>query len=131
MQSLLSALGMLLAVLLVLAGAYAFTNWAGKNLGGFGSVLGGSGQIEVLDRAGVGKDQALLVRGEQRQDRGEKQYLQRLYAFAVYIDQRVVQHSSPPRFGVGKDQALLVVRAGQRYLLIGSCPAGLTLLARA
>lgn len=82
MQSLLSALGMLLAVLLVLAGAYAFTNWAGKNLGGFGSVLGGSGQIEVLDRAGVGKDQALLV-----------------------------------------------VRAGQRYLLIGSCPAGLTLLA--
>ena len=82
MQSLLSALGMLLAVLLVLAGAYAFTNWAGKNLGGFGSVLGGSGQIEVLDRAGVGKDQALLV-----------------------------------------------VRAGQRYLLIGSCPAGMTLLA--
>ena len=33
------------------------------------------------------------------------------------------------RAGLGKDQAVLVVRAGQRYLLLGSTPAGVTLLA--
>ena len=33
------------------------------------------------------------------------------------------------RLPVGRDQALLVVKAGQRYLLLGSTPAGLTLLA--
>ena len=30
---------------------------------------------------------------------------------------------------VGRDQSLLVVRAGQRYLLLGCTPAGVTLLA--
>ena len=30
---------------------------------------------------------------------------------------------------LGKDQLLLVVQAGERYLLLGSTPAGLTLLA--
>lgn len=78
----LSAVGMLAAVLLVLAGAYAFTRWAGKNLGGFGGMLSASGRVEVLDRASLGKDQAVLV-----------------------------------------------VRAGGRYLLLGSTPAGITLLA--
>ena len=78
----LAAVGMLLSVLLVLAGAYFFTRWAGKNLGGgFAAFRGGSSRLEVLDRAGVGRDQALLV-----------------------------------------------VRAGERYLLLGSTPAGLALL---
>lgn len=79
----LAAVGMLAAVLLVLAAAYFFTRWAGKYLGGgFAAFRGGSGQFEVLDR-----------------------------------------------FGLGKDQALLVVKAGQRYLLLGSTAAGLSLLA--
>ena len=82
LEILLSVLSLLAAVLLVLAGAYAFTRWAGKNLGGgFFSVRGGS-RLQVLDRAVLGRDQAVLV-----------------------------------------------VRAGQRYLLLGSTPAGLTLLA--
>ena len=33
------------------------------------------------------------------------------------------------RAAVGRDQSVLVVKAGQRYLLLGSTPAGLTLLA--
>lgn len=33
------------------------------------------------------------------------------------------------RATVGRDQSVLVVKAGQRYLLLGSTPAGLTLLA--
>ena len=83
LPQILGVLSMLAAVLLVLVGAYAFTRWAGKNLaGGFTGVLGGSGRIEVLDRASLGKDQLLLV-----------------------------------------------VRAGQRYLLLGSAPNGVTLLA--
>lgn len=78
----LSVLGLLAVVLLVLAGAYLFTRWAGQNLGG-GLLSARSGsRLQVLDRAAVGRDQNLLV-----------------------------------------------VRAGQRYLLLGSTPAGLTLLA--
>ena len=79
----LSVIGLLAIILLVLVGAYLFTRWAGKSLnGGLIAGFGGGRRLEVLDRAGLGKDQSLLV-----------------------------------------------VRAGQRYLLIGSCPAGLTLLA--
>lgn len=81
-SQILSVLGLLAVVLLVLAGAWVFTRWAGQNLGGGFSALGRSGRLQVLDRAGVGRDQSLLV-----------------------------------------------VRAGQRYLLLGSTPAGLTLLA--
>lgn len=80
-QLLLPVLGMLAAVLLVLAGAYAFTHWAGKNLGGSFAFRNG-GRIRVLDRAVLGRDQAMLM-----------------------------------------------VQAGERYLLLGSTPAGLTLLA--
>ena len=79
----LSVIGMLAVVLLVLAGAYYFTRWAGPNLGGGLFAAGrGGGRLQVLDRAVVGRDQALLV-----------------------------------------------VKAGQRYLLLGCTPAGLTLLA--
>ena len=67
-------------VLLVMAGAYAFTRWAGKNLGG-SFVLRNGGRIQVLDRAVLGRDQTMLV-----------------------------------------------VRAGERYLLLGSTPSGLNLL---
>ena len=83
MDPILSALGLLAIVLLVLAGAYCFTHWAGKNLnGGLIASLGGGRRLEVLDR-----------------------------------------------LGLGRDQSLLVVRAGQRYLLLGSTPAGVSLLA--
>lgn len=80
--SILSAIGLLVIVLLVLAGACLFTRWAGKNLGGglWGGL--GGGQLQVLDRASLSRDQSVLV-----------------------------------------------VRAGQRYLLLGSSPAGVTLLA--
>ena len=78
----LSVLGMLAVVLLVLTGAFLFTRWAGRNLGGGFAGLGGGRRVEVLDRTGLGKDQAILL-----------------------------------------------VRAGGRYLLLGSTPAGLTLLA--
>ena len=77
-----SVLGLLIIILLVLAGAWIFTRWAGQNLGGGFPAVSRSGRLRVLDRAGVGRDQSLLV-----------------------------------------------VRAGQRYLLLGSTPAGLTLLA--
>ncbi|MCI8914289.1 hypothetical protein D1646_14795 [Pseudoflavonifractor sp. 60] len=82
-QQILSVFGLLAVVLLVLAGAWIFTRWAGQNLGGglAGALRGGS-RIEVLDRAVLGRDQALLV-----------------------------------------------VRAGERYLLLGSAPSGLSLLA--
>lgn len=82
MGPLLSAAGLLAAVLLVLAGAWVFTRWAGKNLGGGFIGLGGSGHIEVLDRTNLDRDRAILL-----------------------------------------------VRAGGRYLLLGSAPGGLTLLA--
>ena len=78
----LSVLGMLAVVLLVLTGAFLFTRWAGRNLGGGFAGLGGGRRVEVLDRTGLGKDQAILL-----------------------------------------------VRAGGRYLLLGSAPGGLTLLA--
>ena len=79
----LAAAGMLIIFVLVMAGAYFFTRWAGRSLGGgFAVFWGGGSRIEVLDRAGLGKDQALLV-----------------------------------------------VRVGERYLLLGSTAAGLTLLA--
>ncbi|MEY8402898.1 flagellar biosynthetic protein FliO [Oscillospiraceae bacterium 44-34] len=78
----LSVLGMLAVVLLVLTGAFLFTRWAGRNLGGGFAGLGGGRRIEVLDRTGLGKDQAILL-----------------------------------------------VRAGGRYLLLGSAPGGLALLA--
>ena len=82
MGPILSAVGFLAVILLVLAGAYMFTRWAGRNLNG-GLLTGrGGGRIQVLDRAVLGRDQALLV-----------------------------------------------VRAGERYLLLGSTPAGVTILA--
>ena len=77
---LLSLLGILTVILLVMGGAYAFTRWAGK-MGGLGSFAGG-GRLKVLDRAGLGRDQQLLV-----------------------------------------------VQAGERFFLLGSSPAGLSLLA--
>lgn len=79
----LSVFGLLAVVLLVLAGAYFFTRWAGWNMGGGLRSAGRSGcRLQVLDRAVLGRDQALLV-----------------------------------------------VKAGQRYLLLGSTSAGLSLLA--
>ena len=77
----LSVLGLLAVVLLVLVGAYFFTRWAGQNMGGGLFAASRAGRIRVLDRAAIGRDQALLV-----------------------------------------------VKAGQRYLLLGSTPAGLSLL---
>ena len=78
----LAAAGLLAVVLLVLAGACVFTRWAGKSLNGsIFAMQSRSGRVQVLDRAALGRDQALLV-----------------------------------------------VRAGERYLLLGSSPAGLTLL---
>ena len=80
----LSVLGLLAVILLVLLGAYLFTRWASQSLGTgglFAAPKGGS-RLRVLDRALIGRDQALLV-----------------------------------------------VKAGQRYLLMGSGPGGLTLLA--
>lgn len=82
MGPVLSAVGLLAAVLLVLVGAWVFTRWAGKNLGGGFIGLGGSGHIEVLDRTNLDRERAILL-----------------------------------------------VRAGERYLLLGSAPGGLTLLA--
>ena len=79
----LSVIGLLAVVLLVLVGAYCFTRWAGPNLsGGLFAAGRGGRRLQVLDRAVVGRDQALLV-----------------------------------------------VKAGQRYLLLGCTSAGLTLLA--
>ena len=77
---LLSLLGILTVILLVMGGAYAFTRWAGK-MGSLGGLAGG-GRLRVLDRAGLGRDQQLLV-----------------------------------------------VQAGERFFLLGSSPAGLSLLA--
>lgn len=83
MKPILSAISLLAVILLVLAAAYVFTRWAGKNLGG-GLIggLGGRRRLTVLDRASLGRDQSLLV-----------------------------------------------VQAGERWLLLGSTPAGVTLLA--
>lgn len=81
MGPVLSAVGLLAVVLLVLAGAWIFTRWAGKNLGGGFAGFGG-GRIEVLERTNLDRDRAILL-----------------------------------------------VRAGDRYLLLGSAPGGVTLLA--
>ena len=78
----LSVIGLLAVIVLVLVGAYCFTRWAGPNLGGNLFAAGKGGRLQVLDRAVIGRDQALLV-----------------------------------------------VKAGQRYLLLGCTPSGLTLLA--
>ena len=78
----LSIFGMLAVIALVLVGAWWFTRWVGPGLGGGLFAAGKGGRIQVLDRAAVGRDQAVLV-----------------------------------------------VKAGQRYLLLGCTPAGLTLLA--
>ena len=83
MEPILSAVSLLAVVLLVLAGAWLFTRWAGRSLGlGFTGGASRSGRIRVLDRADLGRERTLLV-----------------------------------------------VRAGQRYLLLGSTSAGLSLLA--
>ena len=82
-SQILSVLSLLAVILLVLVGAYFFTRWAGQAAGsGLFSARRGGGQLQILDRANLGRDQALLV-----------------------------------------------VKAGQRYLLLGCTPAGLTLLA--
>ena len=81
MPPILSALGLLAAVLLVLAGAYVFTRWAGRGLGFAPGGAGGRGRLQALDR-----------------------------------------------LALGRDQAILVIRAGERYLLLGSTPTGITLL---
>ena len=78
MPALLSLLGMLAVMLLILAGAYGATRWAGR---GFGGAFTG-GRLRVLDRARVGREQQVLV-----------------------------------------------VQAGERYFLLGSSPAQVSLLA--
>ena len=60
-QDLLSLLGILLVLVLVLAGSYLFTRWAGKGLGGRLGTFSGNGQMRVLERLTVGRDQSLLV----------------------------------------------------------------------
>ncbi len=80
-SQLLSVLGLLAVILLVLVLAWLFTRWAGRGMGGGLFAASRAGRIRVLDRAAIGRDQALLV-----------------------------------------------VKAGQRYLLLGSTPAGLSLL---
>ena len=80
-KPILSVLTLLAVVLLVLAGAYVFTRWAGRGLGFGAGGMGGHGRLQALDR-----------------------------------------------LSLGRDQAILVVRAGERYLLLGSTPAGVTLL---
>lgn len=76
-----SLLGIILVLLLVMAGCYLFTRWAGTGLGvGFG--VGGGERLKVVER-----------------------------------------------LPVGRDQALLVVHFADRYLLLGSSPAGFSLLA--
>ena len=79
---LISLLGTLVVIALVMAGAYAFTRWAGTRLSGGLSFKPGGSRLKILDRAALGKDQSLLM-----------------------------------------------VQAGERYLLLGSTPTGLTLLA--
>lgn len=60
-KDLLSLLGILLVLLLVLAGCYLVTRWVGTGMpGGFG-VPGVQRHLKVLERLPVGKDQALLV----------------------------------------------------------------------
>ena len=59
---LLSLLGVLLVLVLVLAGCCVVTRWAGTGLagGGFGS-MGQQRHMKVVERLPVGKDLSLLV----------------------------------------------------------------------
>ena len=60
-QDLLSLLGILLVLLLVLGGCYLFTRWAGSGpIGRLGTSAAGR-HVRVLERAALGRDQALLV----------------------------------------------------------------------
>lgn len=77
----LSVFGLLAVILLVLVCAWFVTRWAGQSFGGGWPGLRSGSRLRVLDRASVGRDQALLV-----------------------------------------------VKAGQRYLLLGCTPTGMTLL---
>ena len=56
----LSVLALLAVILLVLAGAYLFTRWAGRGLvlstGG-----GGRGRLQAVERLSLGRDQSLVV----------------------------------------------------------------------
>lgn len=56
-KDLLSLLGILLVLLLVLAGCYLVTRWVGAGM----PVGFGERHLKVLERLPVGKDQALLV----------------------------------------------------------------------
>jgi len=60
-KDLLSLLGILLVLLLVLAGCWLFTRWAGTGLAGYGFASAAQRRMKVLERIAVGKDQALLV----------------------------------------------------------------------
>ena len=58
----LSVLGLLAVILLVRVCAYYFTRWMGPSMGGGMFFTGkGGGRLQVLDRAIVGRDQAVLV----------------------------------------------------------------------
>ena len=61
LQEVFSLLGILLVLVLVLAGSYLFTRWAGKGLGGRLGAFSGNGRMRVLERLAVGRDQSLLV----------------------------------------------------------------------
>ena len=60
-KDLLSLLGMLVVLLLVLAGCYLFTRCAGTGLSGKFLMSGAQRRMKVLERLPVGKDQTLLV----------------------------------------------------------------------
>lgn len=59
-QEVLSLLGILLVMVLVLAGCFLVTRWAGTGLSGRLGLPGG-GRLRVLERLPVGRDQAILV----------------------------------------------------------------------
>ena len=61
MEPLLSLIGLLAVFLLVLAGAYFFTRWAGTRLNGGLLPHGGGSRMRILDRISIGRDQQLLV----------------------------------------------------------------------
>ena len=61
LQEVFSLLGILLVLVLVLAGSYLFTRWAGKGLGGRLGAFSGNGRMRVLERLAVGRYQSLLV----------------------------------------------------------------------
>lgn len=60
-KDLLSLLGILLVLLVVLGSCYVVTRWAGMGLSGRFGLPGVKGQVKILERLNVGKDQALLV----------------------------------------------------------------------